>query len=133
MRKKNILIRIKEALIEVVRLYKILIARKKAEVFPGWSRTISRIREVAKEEGVDSDLAVRVAECESKFDSLALRVNVGGSVDRGLYQWNDYWHPEVSNECAFNIECSTRQFCRAVKHGKINWWYASKSCWNSKI
>ena len=90
-----------------------------------------RIREIAKEEGVDPDLAVKVAECESGFNLTAQGLNRTGSVDRGLYQWNDYWHPEISDICAFNMECSTRAFCRAVKDGHLSWWNASKSCWQA--
>ena len=88
-----------------------------------------RIREVAKYHKVDPDLAVRVARCESKLDSLAMNINFGGTIDRGVFQWNDYYHPEVDNVCAFNIECATIRFCYAVNNGKLSWWNASQKCW----
>ncbi|GAH79712.1 unnamed protein product, partial [marine sediment metagenome] len=77
----------------------------------------------------DPALAIKIARCESGWRPLALRMNVTGSIDRGLFQWNDYYHPEILNDCAFNIECSTRAFCKAVKAGNLYWWDASKHCW----
>jgi len=125
----SILNKIRQTLIQLVKLYKILIAQKKAEKNPGRSKTISRIRKIANEYEVDPDLAVKVAKCESNLNPLAININVSGSVDRGLFQWNDFWHPEVSNDCAFNIECSTAFFCQAVKNGNLNWWNSSRHCW----
>ena len=89
------------------------------------------IRIIAEEEGVDPDLAVKVAECESGLNPRATNINRDGSVDRGLYQWNDKWHPEISDECAYNRYCATRAFCKAVKSGHLDWWSASKHCWKS--
>ena len=88
------------------------------------------IRKIAREEGGDADLAVRVAKCESGLNPTARNVNIGGSIDRGLYQWNSKWHPEISDECADDIDCATREFCKAFKDGNLYWWNASKKCWN---
>lgn len=88
-----------------------------------------QIREIANEEGVNADLAVRVAKCESGLDVGARNKNKNGSIDRGLFQWNDKWHPEITKECAYGIECSTRAFCKAFKKGHLSWWDASKKCW----
>ena len=88
------------------------------------------IRRVAGSEGVDSDLAIRIARCESGLDPKAVNVNNTGSKDRGIFQWNDKYHPEITDVCAFDVECSTRAFCRAVRGGNISWWDASKKCWN---
>lgn len=90
------------------------------------------ITRVAKEYRVDEELALRVAKCESNFNPKATnkRGNYPSySVDRGLYMWNDYWHPEISDECAFSAECATREFCKAVKTGHLSWWNASSKCW----
>jgi len=89
------------------------------------------IRRIANEEKVDEDLAVRVALCESNLDPKARRINRNGTIDRGLYQWNDFWHPEVSDEEAYDPEKATRLFCKAVREGHLNWWNASRSCWES--
>ena len=87
------------------------------------------IRRIAKEEKVDPDLAVRVALCESNLDPKAWSPVPNRGVDRGLYQINSYWHPEVSDEQALDPEFSTRFFCKAVKNGKLSWWNPSRHCW----
>jgi hypothetical protein len=88
------------------------------------------IRWVAKEEGVDPELAVRVARCENpKLDPKAVNINKDGSRDRGLFQINDKWHPQVSDEQAFDPVFSTCYFCKAVKEGNLNWWNRTRRCW----
>ena len=89
----------------------------------------SRVRGVARDMGVDSDLTVRVMVCESGADPQAVNVNKDGSKDRGLFQWNNKWHPDITDEIAFDVEKSTKEFCKAVKAGKLSWWDSSKSCW----
>lgn len=32
--------------------------------------------------------------------------NIGGSIDRGYLQFNSFWHPEVSDACAYNAVCA---------------------------
>ena len=94
------------------------------------SETVEKIiLRVANEEGVDSVLALRVATCESGLNPGAKNTNTSGSVDRGLYQWNSRWHPEITDEVAFDAEKSTRAFCKAFKNGDLYWWNASKNCW----
>lgn len=88
------------------------------------------IRAIAKSENVDEELAVKVAKCESNLSPTATNTNKDGTKDRGLFQINDKWHPEVSDSQAFDIIFSTRFFCKAYKEGNIGWWNASKSCWN---
>jgi soluble lytic murein transglycosylase-like protein len=90
----------------------------------------NKIRLSAQIYGIDPDLALKVCQCESNFDPFAIRFNSNGSVDRGLYQINDYWHPEVSDEQAFNYEFSIDFFCQAVKAGNLYWWNSSKKCWS---
>lgn len=87
------------------------------------------IRKIAKEEGVDPELAVAVANCESNLDHSAVNTNKDGSRDRGLFQINSKWHPEVSDENAFDPIFSAKFFCRALKEGNLCWWNATKSCW----
>lgn len=89
------------------------------------------IRRIAKAEGVASDLAVRVARCESGLNPNAKHTNPQGSIDRGLYQWNSRWHKEITDEVAFDIEKSTLAFCGAVKAGHLSWWDATKKCWDN--
>ena len=64
------------------------------------------IEVIAQQEKTDPDLAVRVALCESNFNPDAKNQNPNGTLDRGLFQWNDYYHPEITDRCAFDPECS---------------------------
>lgn len=66
-------------------------------------------------------LAVVGAETAGSFDEMIVHVNVGGtkpgSRDRGLWAINDQWHPEVTDECAFDPVCSTAEAWRLSKQG----------------
>lgn len=87
------------------------------------------IRKIAIQKDVDPELAVRVARCESSLDEKAIHLNTNGSLDRGLYQINSIWHPEVSEAEAFNPIFATHFFCKAFKKGHLDWWNATKKCW----
>lgn len=60
--------------------------------------------------GGDPSTAAAVALAESGGDPSAVGRNDDqwGSRDRGLWQINDHWHPEVSDGCAFDPGCSAR-------------------------
>lgn len=88
------------------------------------------IRLVAKNAGVDPDLAMRVAKAESALNPDAVNVNKDGSRDRGIFQINDKWHPEVTDGQAFDPVWSTQFFCTAFKAGHLDWWNASKANWD---
>jgi len=88
------------------------------------------IRKIAKQEGVDPDLVVRIARCESGLDPGAVHINEQGSKDRGLFQWNDKYHPEITDDIAFDVEGSTHAFCKAFKEAHLSWWDSSKKCWD---
>ena len=90
------------------------------------------IKMVCKEEQVDPELALRVAKCESNLNPKAININSTGTKDRGLFQINDYWHKEVTDEQAFDPIFSTRFFCKAFLNGNLEWWKASKTCWDKK-
>jgi hypothetical protein len=95
------------------------------------SETIEeKIRRIAKDEMVDADLAVRVAKCESSLNTKAQNTDMDGSIDRGLYQINSKWHPEVTADQAYDADFSIRFFCKAFKAGNLSWWNASKTCWD---
>jgi len=86
---------------------------------------------VAKEESVDPDLALRVAKCENpKLDPKAVNINTDGSRDRGLFQINDKYHSDVTDDQAFDPVFSARFFCKAFKAGNLKWWDATKDCWS---
>lgn len=90
------------------------------------------IRRIACEEMVDPDLACRVAKCESSLNPNATNTNTDGSIDRGPFQINSKWHPDVTADQAFDVEFSTRFFCKAFKAGHLDWWSATKQCWSVK-
>ncbi len=91
------------------------------------------IRVIADEEGLtllQKDLACDIASCESQFV-----IDVRGRVDprdRGLFQWNSKYHPEITDAIAFDPEKNARLGCQAVKQGKAHsYWSASEFCWNA--
>lgn len=86
--------------------------------------------QIAEHAGKHTKLALAVSFCESSW-----RPDVRGKVDkrdRGLYQINKRWNPDVSDECAFSVECSTKWFVKEVEKGRLWKWKASKSCWSKK-
>ena len=107
-----------------------LMSGKTLEVDGETEEIKATITRIAKEESVDPDLALRVAKCESSFNPKAVNVNTDGSRDRGVFQINEKYHPEMTDELAFNVECATRFFCKAFKGGNLSWWNASKTCWD---
>ena len=122
-------LKIIELLIKILGLQiEILILKKKKSANP--EETIEEmIRRIAKEERVGEDLMVRIALCESQLDPKAVNVNKNGTRDRGLFQINDYWWPNISDEQAFDPEWSTRWACKQVRAGGLRLWSSSKQCW----
>lgn len=110
-------------------IVKSFIEKKNSQIETSEKTTEEIIRKIAKEEGVDPDLAVRVAKCESKLDWKAVNINKDGSRDRGIFQINEKYHQEVSDEQAFDPIFSTQFFCKAFKAGNLPWWNATKDCW----
>lgn len=74
----------------------------------------------------DLRLLEAIVECESNFDSKAVKINRNGTMDRGLWQWNDYWHSEISDKCAFDQRCSTKEAIKLIKNDGINQWVCYK-------
>jgi hypothetical protein len=87
------------------------------------------IRTIAKNECVDPELCVKVAKCESSLNTQAVNTNTDGTRDRGLYQINEKYHPEVTDAQAFDPVFATQFFCKAFKGGNLSWWNASRKCW----
>ena len=64
-----------------------------------------QLAKLAKDTGFTGDglvTAVAVALAESSGWTKAVLVNTNCTKDRGLWQINDYWHPEVSQAQAFD-------------------------------
>jgi len=63
--------------------------------------------------------AVAVAWAESHGNPRA-RGNNPGSYDRGLWQINSKWHPDVSDSCAYNAACNAKNAVR-ISSGGSRW------------
>ncbi|NUR62149.1 MAG: transglycosylase SLT domain-containing protein [Catenulispora sp.] len=62
-------------------------------------------------------VAIAVAMAESSCTPRAKNVNDDGSVDRGLWQLNDRYHSEVSDSCAYQIQCNANAAWTVSSHG----------------
>jgi Lysozyme like domain len=71
-------------------------------------------------------VCVAIAWAESGLDTAATGINRNPdthevlSRDRGLWQINDYWHPDVSDACAYDAVCNAQAMARISSRG-TNW------------
>jgi len=75
------------------------------------------------------DYLVRLANCESGLNPRAVNDkgnNPKDSKDRGLFQYNSYWQAKVSDDCAFDIDCSTRKTIEMINSGRQHLWVCNK-------
>ena len=80
---------------------------------------------------LQKDLLCDICACESGFNLKAKLVNTPKSIDRGLFQINSYYHPDATDERAYDPEWSTRWACKAIKNKQaMTLWRASSKCWN---
>lgn len=78
------------------------------------------VRMIAERENFQyTDYLVKLAECESGLDPL---IRGDSGLSRGLFQINSYYWPDVSDECAFNVECSTLWTMEKINEGKQGLW-----------
>lgn len=85
-----------------------------------------QVYEQAEKAGVDPVKVMMLIQAESGFDRLAVNKNRNGSWDFGLWQLNNKAHPEISKECAFSVECSTRESLKIIKSRGFREWSANK-------
>jgi len=64
----------------------------------------------------------RLITCESNWDIYAVNGNGAYGVDRGIVQWNSYFHPEITNEMAFNPEVAVREAMKLIQKGQQKQW-----------
>ena len=80
---------------------------------------------------LNADLDVSIAETiikrESAWNPTSIHINKNGTIDRGLWQINNVYHSEVSDICAYDPICSTKEAIRI--QGKEGWnaWYGYKN------
>jgi hypothetical protein len=80
-------------------------------------------------------VAIAVAMAESSCNPGAVNINSGGSEDRGLWQMNSVYHSEVSDACAFQIQCNANAAWKVSDHG-ADWdpWSAfTNGSWRSYV
>ena len=83
-----------------------------------------KIRKIAKENNFRwTDYLVRLAYCESRFDPKALG---DSGKSRGLFQIHSGYHPDVSDEQAYNIRFATEFAIKAINEGHQEWWTCDK-------
>jgi len=88
------------------------------------------VAQVAKNAGLSCTgeriaLAVAVAKAESGFNSgISNTAGNTHGIDRGLWQINSYWHPNVSAACAFSPSCNARAMASISSKGTkwSPWW-----------
>jgi hypothetical protein len=95
---------------------------RKEIVIPEPETVEQQIRRIAQEENFKwPDWLVKIANCESRLNPFATNGkgnSPAGSVDRGIFMINSYWHKEISDECAFDITCSTKFAIKLTMSGK---------------
>jgi hypothetical protein len=60
--------------------------------------------------------------CENKQLDNNAKYQNKGSIDRGIFMINDYFHKEVSNETAYNLEGNVREGIRIFKERGFKEW-----------
>ena len=98
---------------------------------PTWQE---EVKMMIRDAGLDVELATRLVQHESWWDYQNNHWNTAiyrnGKLvqpahwDRGLWMISEYWHPEVSDECAFDWFCSTREAIRIWKNRGPQEWVA---------
>ena len=74
--------------------------------------------------------AKAVARAESGYNPEQRNLNKGHSLDRGIFQINDVYHPEVSMLCAFDAKCNIDAANR-IFHAHKNSFSGQWSAWDN--
>jgi len=89
---------------------------------------------VARYFGADTDKVMNLVQCESSWnpacgelDNPACINPKNNSYDRGYFQISRKYHPEVSDKCAFDLECSAKWASQRIKAGHLHEW----ACWKA--
>jgi len=79
----------------------------------------NQIKAVAEEmDYKNSDLLMRLAFCESSYRPGV----IGKQGEVGLFQIHLKYHPEISEQCAKLVMCSTKEAIRIIRERGINEW-----------
>jgi len=81
-----------------------------------------------------TDYLLRLGQCESGLREFATNSNGNKpeySKDRGVFMINDYWHKEVSDDIAFNVEKATRWTMDKINKGGQRQWVCDRHVRNN--
>lgn len=73
-----------------------------------------------------TDYLLRLAKCESQFDAKARNDNGDYGMDRGVFQVNNRYHPEVSDAQADDVEFAAQWTMDKINKGQQNLWACDK-------
>jgi len=68
-----------------------------------------------------------IAMAESRFRPNATNVNKNGSIDRGIFQVNDKFHPKLTNDLAFSFKENIDYAIKLMKRSGFTPWSAFKN------
>lgn len=83
------------------------------------------VRNESKKVGVNPLVAVWIVSKESQWRPEALGDD---GQSRGLWQISKKYHPEVSDKCAFDYQCSTKWSLKQILKGKVHEWSTIRFC-----
>jgi Lysozyme like domain len=92
---------------------------------PQRQRIQAYVEGAAKTRGVNPEVAEWIVAHESDHHPEAIG---DGGTSRGLWQINKAWHPEVSDDCAYNVTCSTDWSLERIRAGHVDDWNTWKYC-----
>jgi len=106
----------------------------------GRSNLYDKIIKASVENGVDPDTALNIAMCESSLRHYGENGNtlrgLHNSNDLGVFQINEKYHLEKSQELGFDIETPEGNIGYAmwlIKNEGVKHWKYSKPCWGPKL
>jgi hypothetical protein len=86
-----------------------------------------QIRIIAHQKGFEyPDYLVDLSYCESRWNTTAINLNGGHSLDVGVMQWNMKYHPEVGIKCALDVNCAVSKAIEAINAGKQGMWVCDR-------
>ena len=90
------------------------------------STVAAKILAIAEAEDFDRlSYLLALADCESSFDPKRSNTNGNNptwSKDRGLFMYNNHWQKDVSDKCAYDLECATKEAIKDIKAGHQGQW-----------
>lgn len=89
---------------------------------PVSSGVCNTIVEIADKYGVDGQAIINLGWCESRLRPIEGRIDPR---DRGWFQINSHYHPQITDECAYDLECSANYTALLISQGKGYLW----NCW----